>query len=108
MLYQITFYTPNPYDRCHDATRQHIVGSLPAARKLAASLLKPHARFETTYSAQTTRAPYVEITKACRFISDHMFRQGQPKEYRAMVGTIETVEPTLTYVPSVGDLGYGA
>jgi hypothetical protein len=89
MLYEVALYEPNPYERCHEVTRRFTVGSLRAAELAAESLLKPHTRYETDYSARVNRHPYVT---------------SQPKgsEWQARV----TYEPELHYVPSVGELGY--
>jgi hypothetical protein len=96
MLYRVTVFKPARNERHLVASDSHVVGSLRAARLAARALLKPHARRETTYSARTnTRFPHVSICSVpfgakCAF-------QGKQ---------IESVEPELTYVPSVGDLGY--
>lgn len=95
MLYRVTMFTPAKNERFHTAVSSHVVGTLRAARLAARDLLRPHRRFETTYSARAnTRYPYCRISlvpygAACPF-------EGK---------RIESVEPELTYVPSVGDLG---
>lgn len=91
MLYEVALYEPNPYERCHEVTRRFTVGSLKAAELAAESLLKPHKRYETTYSVRTTRYPWVTINA---LESDTVKRW------------IKEVEPSLTIVPSVGELGY--
>jgi hypothetical protein len=88
MLYEVALYEPNPYERCHEVTRRFTVGSLRAAELAAESLLKPHARYETHYTAQRNRHPWVWIAV-----------QGAERP-------LKTVDPSLTIVPSVGELGY--
>lgn len=95
MLYRVTMFKPARNERFHTAVESHVVGSLKVARMRAKSLLKPHRRFETTYSARTnTRYPF------CR-ISLVPYGAKCPFEGKR----IESLEPELTYVPSVGDLG---
>jgi hypothetical protein len=88
MLYEVALYEPNPYERCHEVTRRFTVGSLRAAELAAESLLKPHTRYETTYSARVNRYPWVWIA------------------VKGSERPLKTVDPELHYVPSVGELGY--
>jgi hypothetical protein len=89
MLYEVALHEPNPYERCHEVTRRFTVGSLKAAELAAKAILKPHKRYETTYSARTTRYPWVAVVK-------------KGDNWQNMM----TIEPELHYVPSVGDLGW--
>ena len=91
MLYEVALYEPNRYEPCHEVTRRFTVGSLKAAELAAKAILKPHKRYETTYSARTTRYPWVTINA---LESDTVKRW------------IKEVEPELLYVLSVGELGY--
>lgn len=95
MLYRVTMFTPARNERFHTAVHSHVVGTLRAARLTARDLLAPHRRFETTYSARVnTRYPH------CR-ISLVPYGAKCPFEGKR----IESIEPELVYVPSVGDLG---
>jgi hypothetical protein len=96
MLYEVALYEPNPYERCHEATRRFTVGSLRAAELAAESILKPHKRYETDYSARTTRYPWVDITALTKVRGTRLTHHKQAT----------TIEPELHYVPSVGDLGW--
>jgi hypothetical protein len=91
MLYEVALYEPNPYERCHEVTRRFTVGSMRAAELAAESLLKPHTRYETTYSARVNRYPWVYISP----ITKNKVHMGA-----------KCIEPQLNYVPSVGELGY--
>lgn len=96
MLYEVALYEPNPYERCHEVTRRFTVGSLRAAELAAKAILKPHKRYETTYSARTTRYPWIDIRSVAKCCGCDT-KQSQP---------VKTIEPELHYVPSVGELGY--
>jgi hypothetical protein len=91
MLYEVALYEPNPYERCHEVTRRFTVGSLKAAELAAKAILKPHARFETDYSARVNRYPWIEVVS---------------KKSNGDLQRVKTIEPSLTYVPSVGELGW--
>jgi hypothetical protein len=100
-LYQVTLYIPDPYERASNVAQTRIVGTLKRARSLAREWLAPLARYETDYSARVTRYADCTIRKAVHFRSAAM----PAKEYRAIGGFRENVEPTLHYVPSCSDLG---
>ncbi len=100
-LYQVTLYTPDPYERGSNVAQTRVVGTLKRARSLATEWLAPHTRYETDYSARVSRYADCMIRSVERFT-------GRPgaNEYRPVGGYRENVEPTLHYVPSVGDLGW--
>jgi hypothetical protein len=87
VIYEVSLYEPNPYERCHEVTRRFTVGSLRAAELAAESLLKPHAHSETWHSFKSARTPYISIVS---------------RDLKC----VKTVDPTCTIVPSVGELGY--
>jgi hypothetical protein len=99
MLYRVTTYTPNPYEPCHEATDSRLVGTRRAAELAAKSILRPHARYETDYSARTTRYPYCTVRPVAKVY------MGPDQGNLNLVGSeIDRIEPTLTYVRSVGDM----
>jgi hypothetical protein len=87
MLYEVALYEPNPYERCHEVTRRFTVGSLRAA-ELAAESMIPSKRYSTRYTAGRDRYPYVEVCE------------------KGKRSPVAYYEPSLTIVPSVGELGY--
>lgn len=91
MLYEVALYEPNRYERCHEVTRRFTVGSLKAAELAAKAILKPHAHSETWHSFKSARTPWIDVfTKS---------KNGERKR-------VAEYDPTLTIVPSVGELGY--
>lgn len=100
MLYRVTIFRPNPYERSYDAAESWIVGTRRAAELTARAKL-PDA-YETDYSAQVARLPYAEVTpwkKGLRFgLTWKQFGAWSPPKV--------TIETNVHYVPSVGELGY--
>jgi hypothetical protein len=96
MLYRVTLYTPDQYERCYNATTTQIVGTRRAAELAAKSILAPYASSETVYSARVTRKPYVTV--------EATFKIG--RDLRASIGKVAEYEPAVHIVPSVGDLGW--
>lgn len=92
MLYKVTIYTANRFERCYDAGRTYTVGTLTAARLCAAAQLP--VVYETDYSARMTRMPYAEITRLT----------GREYDF-SHNGLVETIDSTIRFVPSVGELG---
>jgi hypothetical protein len=74
---------------CND---RRTVGSLKAAELLATELLKPYARYETKYNARRNQKAWVNVYKRNE---DHHYNNA-----------VASYDPTLTIVPSVGELGY--
>ncbi len=101
-LYQVTLYTPDPYERASNVAQTRVVGSLKRARRLAREWLAPHTRYETDYSARVSRYADCLIRRVTQ--------QAIPGQLRTKAwitsGYCETVDPVLHYVPSVGDLGW--
>lgn len=98
MLYEVSLWVPNPYERCHEAKLTHIAASLRSAELWAKEKLG--VAFETEYSAKVSRRPYVTAQAVKRFCP-----MSGGREYRPVRKTV-TFEQPIHYVPSVGDLGY--
>lgn len=94
MLYRVTLNTPDQYQPCWNAEKTAIVGSLKAARLLAAEWLAPHTRWESDYSARVKRA------------ADCTVQEIGNSEGGPLGGHRETIEATTHIVPSCGDVGY--
>lgn len=102
MLYRVTVYRPNPYERCFEAKESWIVGNLKVAKLTA--LEKLPTAYETVYMADLKRFPYAEIAPVKRFASKvSKVRRGSEM---AATGQSICIDTPICYVPSVGDLGY--
>ena len=88
MTYEVELWTPST-DGCPglERTELRVVGTLKAAELLSKEMLKPHARYETR---SQHRSMY-----ACTDV-----RKRHTGEL------VTSYDPTLTIVPSVGELGY--
>lgn len=110
MLYRVTLNTPDQYQPCWNAEKTAIVGSLKAARLLAAEWLAPHARWESAYGARVSRAADCTIRSVEKFRPAKWLKENVPSvnnlTYVDSLSYRETIEATAHIVPSVGDLGY--
>lgn len=99
MLYRITLWVPEKFDRALTPVKSEIVSTRRAAELTAKGWL-PTA-YETSYSARTTRQPcvYVQAVKRVKV------GPGQPSQY-VTLGRSYSIETPIHYVPSVGELGY--
>jgi hypothetical protein len=91
MTYEVELWTPCKKERGLERTELRVVGTLKAAELLSKEWLKPHARCETR--SQYRRA----------FAYTNVYQRGKRK---AKIGPVASHNPTLTIVPSVGELGY--
>lgn len=95
MLYRVTVYKPQPRDRGYVAIDSEVTSCRWSARRAAARLLRPFARAETNYSSRVTRGAFAEV---------HSVPFGANSPFQGP--RVETIEASVTIVPSVGDLGW--
>lgn len=89
MLYRITLYVPCKFESGWEAKPSFMVGTPRAVELEAAKLLPP--AYETTYSARTTRHPFLKVENV---------------KSKVVVGEWRYIETSIRYVLSCGDLGW--
>jgi hypothetical protein len=85
--YIVTLFTPDPHAPAWNAAQSDATRTLSGAERVADTMLEPHARAETSYSARANRGAYVNIETAAGRV-------------------VRTIEAPVRIVPSVGDLGW--
>lgn len=105
MLYQATHWARSKSEPALEIKESRIFGTRRAAELWAQSVLEPVVTTRGCYHRDVGRADSVDVHPVVHFQSEHMYRLGQPKEYR-QCGPRYTIQPEVCIVPSVGELGY--